>query len=64
MNELNSRTLVYKTKKELCKELLLQADSLDTPFQELSEDEEYLALQNIEQIIYTLRHCDYEGKEN
>ena len=63
MNELNSRTLVYKTKKELYRILLDEVDGLSSPFNELSEDEEYMTLSNIEQIIYTLRNCDYEGKE-
>jgi len=59
----NSQTLVRHTKKELFKMLQDEAQRFDSPFEEITEDEEYEALSNIEQITYVLRNCAYEGKE-
>lgn len=61
MPNLNTSMLVYKTKEEL---LQLIEDELgfvrDEP---QDEDVLYYALENIEQVVYVLKNCDYEGKE-
>lgn len=63
METLNYQTLVHKTKEELYRELLTQVDTLQSPFEHLEEDDEYRILENVEQIVYVLRNCDYEGKK-
>ena len=63
MDALNTLQLVHKTKQELFTLLNETTASLADPFMPEDEDYEYQALENIEQIVYTLRNCDYEGRQ-
>lgn len=59
MSNYNQQTLVYKTKEEL---LQLIEDELGFVRDEPNdEDVMHYALENIEQVIYVLKNCDYEG---
>lgn len=56
MNALNVNTLVYKTKEELLELMQEQLELAVSP----DEDELYQALQNMEQVIYVLKNCEYK----
>ena len=62
MHNLNNTTLVYKTKNQLIDLLAEQVEAIQEAQYSKDEDTEYTALENIEQVIYVLRNCEYEGK--
>jgi len=62
MHNLNNTTLVYKTKNQLIDLLAEQVEAIQEAQYSKDEDTEYIALENIEQVIYVLRNCEYEGK--
>lgn len=55
---LNQLTLVSKTKEEL---LAIIEDEASVAYN--GGDDLHIALENIEQVVYVLKNCDYEGKE-
>lgn len=62
MHNLNNTTLAYKTKNQLIDLLAEQVEAIQEAQYSKDEDTEYIALENIEQVIYVLRNCEYEGK--
>lgn len=60
---INTQTLVYKTKDELYYLLYQLIDDLKlNDLDGYDENIEYSTLEDIEQVVYVLRNCDYEGK--
>lgn len=53
---MNYRNLAYKSEQELLQLLVEQAEEAKSTMY----DEQYQALENLEQIIYTLRNCEIE----
>ena len=56
---INTQTLIYKTKEELIEILQNCVECIDSD----DEDMVYLALEDMEQVVYVLRNCEYKGRK-